>query len=218
MPRPFPIRAVTVYCSSSSAVHESYLECAERFGGLLAESGRSLIFGGGRVGLMGATARGCRAGGGRVVGVITERLRDAEQMDPENDENIIVRTMRERKALLEAWGDALVILPGGLGTLEEFFEVFVGRVLGEHAKPILVVDPPDPHHPEERGYYDPLLRMIDHMVDSSFMRRDAMRLLHVVRTPEEAMEMFARIERDGPLDVAAVDDLHPALPRASAAR
>jgi uncharacterized protein (TIGR00730 family) len=218
MPTAYPIRAVTVYCSSSSAVHPAYLDCAERFGRLLADTGRSLIFGAGRVGLMGAVARGCRTGGGRVVGVITERLRDAEQMDPENDENIIVRTMRERKALMEAWGDALVILPGGLGTLEEFFEVLVGRVLGEHTKPIVMVDPPDPHHPEERGYYDPLLRMIDHMVDASFMRRDAMRLLHVVRTPEGAIEELMRIEGAGPLDVNGIDDLHPALPRAAAAR
>lgn len=199
-------------------MHPAYLACAERFGRLLAETDRSLVYGAGRVGLMGALARGCRAGGGRVVGVITQRLRDAEQMDPENDENIVVRTMRERKALLEAWGDALVILPGGLGTLEEFFEALVGRVLGEHTKPIVMIDPPDPHHPEERGYYDPLLRMIDHMVDASFMHREAMRLLHVVRDPEDAIETFTHIERQGPIDVSDIEDLHPALPPAAAVR
>lgn len=207
----YPIRSVTVYCSSSPSVHPEYLACAERFGRLLAETGRMLVYGAGRVGLMGAMADGCRAGGGRVVGVITERLRDAEQMDPRNDENIVVRTMRERKGLLEAWGDALVILPGGLGTLEEFFEVFVGRLLGEHAKPVLMVNPPDPLHPEEAGYFDPLLRMIDHMVDASFMKRDAMRLLGVVRTPEQAMELLRAIEVDGPIDLRELPDAHPYL-------
>jgi uncharacterized protein (TIGR00730 family) len=212
----YPIRSVTVYCSSSPSVHPAYLAGAERFGRLLAESGRTLVYGAGRVGLMGALAEGCRSGGGRVVGIITERLRDAEQMDPMNDENIVVRTMRERKAMLEAWGDALLILPGGLGTLEEFFEVFVGRLLGEHTKPIIMVDPPDPLHPEERGYYDPLLRMIDHMVDASFMKRDAMRLLGVVRSPEEAMEVLRAVEVEGPFDMSRLADAHPYIPAAVA--
>jgi len=218
MPTRYPIQAVTVYCSSSPTVDPGYLACAERFGRLLAEAGRTLVYGAGGVGLMGALADGSRARGGRVVGVITQRLRDAEQMDHRNNENIVVRTMRERKAMLEAWGDALVILPGGLGTLEEFFEVLVGRLLGEHDKPILMINPPDPNHPEERGYYDPLLRMIDHMVDASFMKREAMRLLIVVRTPEEAMEAMDAIERDGPLDASRLSGAHAYLPTTAASR
>ncbi|MHC4976375.1 MAG: LOG family protein [Planctomycetota bacterium] len=206
------IKSVTLYCAASPNVDSAYLEVARVFGEGLARTGRSLIYGGGAIGLMGAASKGCRAHGGRVVGIITNRLRDAEQLDHENSENIVVRTMRERKAMLEAWGDALVILPGGIGTLEEFFEVFVGRLLGEHDKPLVLVDPPDPFHPEERGYFDPLLRMLEHMIDSQFMKRQALELLHICHSAESAITTLDQIEVNGSVDVASLKDAHPYLP------
>lgn len=182
------ISSVTVYCSSSATLAPEYLDVAERFGRGLAESSRSLVYGGGSVGLMGAVARATRAAGGHVTGVITERLRDAELLDLDNDENIVVRTMRERKALLEERGDAIVVLPGGVGTLEEFFEILVGRLLGEHDKPILVVDAPDPRHPEDVGYYQPLFDMFEHMIDSGFAKPGVRELFSICRSPEQAIE------------------------------
>lgn len=195
MPDPTPprLRSVTVYCSSSNDLHPEYLDVAREIGAGLARSGRALVYGGGCVGLMGVAAESCRDAGGHVVGIITERLRQAEQLDPANHENIIVKTMRERKALLESRGDAMLVLPGGLGTLEEFFEILVGRLLGEHAKPIVIVNSTDPDAPGR--YYDPLLVMFDHMIRSRFAREGVMNLFDVCDTAQEALARLDAIER-----------------------
>jgi len=207
---PYRVRAATLYCGSSQRVDGAYLEAAREFGERLASSGRTLVYGAGAIGLMGAASRGARAAGGRVVGVITRRLKDAEQMDPGNSENIVVRTMRERKALLEAWGDVLVVLPGGLGTLEEFFEVFTGRLLGEHDKPVILVSPPDPLRPgEARGFYGPMLAMLDHMVESGFAKAGALELLTVVGGAAEAIEAMDALERAGGPAAVDADSLLP---------
>lgn len=187
------MRSVTVYCSSSNDLHQEYMGLARDIGAGLARSGRALVYGGGCVGLMGAAAQACRNSGGRVIGIITERLRQAEQLDEANDENIVVKTMRERKALLESRGDAMLVLPGGLGTLEEFFEILVGRLLGEHAKPIIVVNSPDPDAPGR--YYDPLLAMFDHMIRSRFARAGVLSLFDVCDTPQEALARLDALEQ-----------------------
>ncbi|MEO1130807.1 MAG: TIGR00730 family Rossman fold protein [Planctomycetota bacterium] len=187
-----PIRNVTVYCSSSSRLHTSYLNVARDFGALLASSGRTLVYGGGGLGMMGACARSCREAGGHVVGIITERLRDAEQMDPNNHENIVVGTMRERKALLESRADAVVVLPGGVGTLEEFFEVFVGRLVGEHDKPVILVNTPDPT--SGGGFYDPLQDMLEHVIASGFAKADIRDLLDICSTPDEVIDVLSNYE------------------------
>jgi hypothetical protein len=195
MPR---LANVTVYCSSSEALHPDHAAVASRFGTLLARSGRSLVYGGGCVGLMGAVSRAVRESGGRTVGVITHRLKGAEQLDEGNTENIIVATMRERKAIMEHRGDAIVVLPGGLGTLEEFFEILVGRLLGEHDKPIILLNPRDPDGPTNGnagGFYDPLLEMLDHMIRSRFTREAARRLFDVVGTPDAAIARLDALER-----------------------
>ncbi len=190
---PARLRSVTVYCSSSNDLHQEYTAIARDIGAGLAQTGRALVYGGGCVGLMGAAAEACRSAGGRVIGIITERLRQAEQLDPANHENIIVNTMRERKALLETRGDAMLVLPGGLGTLEEFFEILVGRLLGEHAKPIIVVNSPDPDAPGR--YYDPLLAMFDHMIRSRFARAGVLSLFEVCDTAQEALARLDALEQ-----------------------
>jgi uncharacterized protein (TIGR00730 family) len=111
---------------------------------------------------MGETARAAKAAGGRVVGIITKQLLDLEQGWNGCDEMIVVDSMRERKRLLEERGDGFLILPGGLGTYEEFFEILVGRYLQNHAKPIGVVN--------DHGYYDPMMAMIDHGIEHKFIR------------------------------------------------
>lgn len=195
MPR---ISNVTVYCSSSEVLHADHFALARDFGARLARSGRGLVYGGGRVGLMGETARAVRNAGGRTVGIITQRLKQAEQLDDGNHENIVVNTMRERKALLESRGDAMVVLPGGLGTLEEFFEILVGRLLEEHDKPIILLNPPDPDGPSNGnagGFYDPLLVMIDHMIRSRFARESARLLFEVCADPAGALARLDELER-----------------------
>lgn len=181
-----PFQNVTVYCSSSDELHDAHYQTARAVGTLLARSGRTIVFGGGRVGMMGHVARAARAAGGRTVGVITTRLRDAEKMDPDNHENLVVHTMRERKALLESRGEAFIILPGGPGTLEEFFEILVGRLLGEHPKPIHLLNPPDPDSREpDARFYDPLLEMMEHLERSRFARGAVRELFRVHMSPSE---------------------------------
>jgi hypothetical protein len=191
---PARIAAVTVYCSSSNSVHPDYFRGAREIGEGLARSSRVLVYGGGKVGLMGETARAARGAGGRVVGIITQTLKDAEQMDPDNHEVVVVETMRERKRLLEQRGDAMIVLPGGLGTLEEFFEVLVGRLLGEHDKPILILNPIDPDAADAPGtsrFYDPMLAMIDHMAAAKFAKPGVKGLFRVC---DDAREVIAALD------------------------
>lgn len=199
--------SITVYCSSSASVDPAFLAVAREAGTLLGESGRELVYGGGSQGLMGEVARSCREAGGRVVGIITQRLCDAEVFDKANDENIVVDTMRERKRLLEERGDAFLILPGGLGTLEEFFEILVGRLLGEHHKPLALVNPRDPmdaplaqsndSNDDTGGYWSPLLAMFDHMVHNRFMKPGVPNLFAVHNDPHAAIEALDRMAAAG---------------------
>jgi uncharacterized protein (TIGR00730 family) len=179
------IARVTVYCSSSRSVDGSYVDTARAFGRLLAESGRGLVYGGGKQGLMGAVSSSVREHGGHVLGVSTVTLRETELVDERNDENIVVETMRERKRLLLERGDAIAVLAGGVGTLEEFFEALAGRLVGEHDKPILLLNTRDAA--DGTGFYDPLMAMFEHMIGSRFARRDVLELFEVRRTPEEMM-------------------------------
>lgn len=189
------IRSVTVYCSSSSFLDEAYYELSREVGRQLGSGGYELVYGGGRLGMMGQVAKSSREAGGRVVGIITDRLREAEQMDDENAENIVVGTMRERKAQLEDRGDAIAVLPGGMGTLEEFFEILVGRLVGEHDKPILLLNPPSPLDGE--GFWDPLLHLFAHMTEEKFMKAGAIQLFNVCDSPECLMGTLGHWERNG---------------------
>lgn len=174
------VRAVTVYCSSSSALEPHYVEMARAMGHGLAERGLELVYGGGTVGLMGEMARACKERGGHVTGIITHKLCSLEQQWTGCDELQAVDTMQQRRRLLMDRGDGYVMLPGGLGTYEEFFEVLVARQLGDHHKPIAIVN--------HEGYYDPLLAMIDHGVEHRFVRPAIRRVLTVAPTPHVALD------------------------------
>ena len=176
--------AITVYCSSTSDVDPTYLDAAEALGRAIASAGWSLVYGGNHVGSMGRVADGCRAGGGAVVGITPRLFADVEEfggdlVDRACDELLLVDSMRERKRLLEERGDAFVTLPGGLGTMEEFFEVLVGRVLKQHAKPIVLLN--------VNGFYDPMQAMLDHAIDAGFVRRRAWDHVTLAATVEEAI-------------------------------
>lgn len=174
------MRAITVYCSSSRVLEPHFALAARRVGFDLARRGLTLVYGGGSVGLMGEVARAAKAKGGRVEGIITQQLLDLEQGWDGCDELVVVDSMRERKRLLEDRGDAFLILPGGIGTFEEFFEILVGRHLGNHAKPIGVVN--------DHGYYDPLVTLIEHGIEHKFIKESARDLMTVGADPERLLD------------------------------
>lgn len=169
------MKAITVYCASSDGISQEYRDAAVRVGQALLERDIGLVFGGGRVGLMGEVARTVRAGGGSVIGIITEVLMGLEQGDPDCDELIVVETMRDRKKLLVEKSDGFLVLPGGVGTYEEFFETLVGRQLGEHNKPIGIINTDD--------FYRPLLDLFDHGLETRFIRPGTDKLFVVGEDP-----------------------------------
>ena len=174
------IRAVTVYCSSSKEIPPVYFGAGVELGTAVARENWTLVYGGNRVGLMGTVADAARAAGGRVVGITPQVLVDLGMGDDVCEEMIVTIGMRERKALLEQRGDAFVALPGGLGTFEEVFEILVGRLLGYHDKPIVLLNVAD--------YYAPLLAMIDHGIEQRFIKPKARQAYFVAPTVAAAMD------------------------------
>ena len=174
------VRSVTVYCSSGRHVAPVFFEAARELGTAIAQNGWRLVYGGNCIGCMGFLADAAREAGGRVTGITPQLLVDEGIADEKCDELVVTAGMRERKALLEERGDAFVALPGGLGTFEELFEILVGRVLGYHAKPIVVLNVAD--------YYRPLLAMIEHGIEQQFIRPKVREAYYVARTVVEAVQ------------------------------
>jgi uncharacterized protein (TIGR00730 family) len=175
---------ICVYASSSDALDQQYYDAATRLGELIARSGHTLIYGGGKIGLMGAVARGVHAHGGHVIGVIPEKL--LPQGYNGADEMIITKTMRERKATMEARSDAFVVLPGAFGTLEEVLEIITLKQLAYHDKPITLVN--------TAGYYDPLVQMFEHIYAEQFANPVYRVLYHVADRPSEALAYIEQYE------------------------
>jgi uncharacterized protein (TIGR00730 family) len=174
-----PIKAVTVYCSSSSRIAPVFVSAGVQLGKAIAAHGWRLVYGGNDVGLMGALADAVRAAGGKVTGVTPRVLVDMGIADEKCDELIVTDGMRQRKAILEERGDAFIALPGGLGTFEEIFEIIVAKQLGYHSKPIVLLN--------IAGYYDPLLAMIEHGIEQKFIKPASRDLYRVASRVEQAM-------------------------------
>lgn len=155
------IKQVCVYCSARDAVDVSYIEAAKKLGKILADHDKSLIYGGGSTGLMGAVTDGVIEAGGYVTGIIPEHLRDVEKMHQDVQNLIVVETMHQRKQRMAEMADAFVILPGGFGTMDEFFEILTWRQLGLHDKPILLVN--------MDGYWAHLISLIEEMLTKKFI-------------------------------------------------
>jgi uncharacterized protein (TIGR00730 family) len=173
------VTAVCVYCASATRIDPAYLDLAGQVGTELARRGYVLVTGGGSISMMGAVARAARAAGGRTVGVIPRHLFALEIGDVDADELVVVETMRERKAEMERRADAFLALPGGLGTLEELFEVWTAASLGLHAKPVVALDPD--------GFYRPLWAYLEGLVRAGFVRHAAYELLRRVSDVESAL-------------------------------
>ena len=174
------IRALCVYCGSSDAVAPEHLAAAAELGRLAAGRGIEVVFGGGRVGLMGALADGTLGAGGRVTGVIPEHLRDLEVGHDGVDEMIVVDSMHARKRRMFEISDAFCALPGGLGTLDEFFEIITWKQLGLHDKPVVLVNPD--------GFWDPLLALIAHQLEAGYIRPRHAGLYRVVERIEAVFD------------------------------
>ncbi|HEY3910934.1 MAG TPA: TIGR00730 family Rossman fold protein [Stellaceae bacterium] len=166
------IRALCVYCGSAGAVAEPYRQAASELGARLAAASVEIVFGGGRVGLMGLLADAALAKGGRVTGIIPARLRDAELAHAGASELVVVASMHERKRLMAERADAFAILPGGIGTLDETFEMLSWKQLGLHDKPIFLVD--------IEGYWAKLRALLDDIVERGFARAETRGLMRVV--------------------------------------
>jgi len=157
--------AVCVYCSAS-AVDGAQLRLAAQVGAEIARRGWHLVSGGGNVSMMGAVATAARAGGARTIGVIPKKLVHLEVADVDADELIVTDTMRERKQVMEDRADAFLTLPGGIGTLEEFFETWTGGYLGMHDKPLVVLDP--------MGHYRGLFAWLEELRAGGFVGKSAL--------------------------------------------
>lgn len=168
------IRRLCVYCGSSARVDRRYREAAGELGGGLAAAGVGLVYGGGRVGLMGLLADAALAAGGEVVGILPARLCSAELAHSGLTELVVVDSMHERKRLMAEKADAFAILPGGIGTLDEMFEILSWKQLDLHDKPILLAD--------IGGYWAPLRALLDHVVGEGFARPSSRGLLQIVPT------------------------------------
>jgi uncharacterized protein (TIGR00730 family) len=171
-----PLSRLCVFCGSSSGSSPHYAAAASRFGRLLAARGIGLVYGGGSVGLMGAVADGALEAGGDVIGVIPEALMKREIGHAGVPDMRVVGSMHERKALMAELSDAFVALPGGIGTFEEFFEVWTWSQLGLHAKPCALLN--------VGGYYDGLLAFLEHATSERFLRPAHLGFLVVEDDPE----------------------------------
>lgn len=177
--------AICVFCGSSYGVDPQYAAAAKRLGTLIAEHGYNLVFGGGNVGLMGEVARAARDGGAAVKGILPEFLKHLEP-PLETDETVVVTPdLQSRKALMLSSADAFVILPGGLGTMDEYFEVLTSAQLHALSKPIVVLD--------TGGYFAPLKALVDHMIRSGFARPEILAFQHVVDSPQAAIATINRL-------------------------
>ncbi len=175
--------ALCVFCGSSGGASPAYAEAATALGTELAARGTTLVFGGGKVGIMGVLADACLAAGGEVVGVIPRHLWDREVGHTGVTRMHVVASMHERKALMAELADGFVALPGGIGTMEEFFEVWTWGQLGLHAKPLGLLN--------TAGYFDPLLVFLDHMVTERFLRPEQRAAVLVGDQPRALLDDLA---------------------------
>jgi len=180
------MKRICVFCGSSPGASDLYSEDAAKLGAQLAKEGITLVYGGSKVGIMGVVANAALQAGGEVIGVIPKMLMERELAHPGLTELIIVHSMHERKAKMEELSDGFVVLPGGPGTMEEFFEVYTWAQLGEHRKPIGMMN--------SNHYYDKLLAFFDHMIQEQFLKPEYRSMVIVDSDPEQLIQKFRSYE------------------------
>ena len=182
------MKSVCVYCGSSSGARPLYVEAARAFGRALVEHDLALIYGGGKVGLMGTIADTVMEAGGRAIGVIPELLVSKEIGHKGLTELHVVPDMHHRKKMMADLSDAFVAMPGGVGTLEELFEAYTWAQLGYHQKPVAVLN--------IDGFYDPLIAMLKHTVQEGFMRQT---YLDALEFDSDPTELIGKLQRYQPI-------------------
>ena len=180
---------ICVYGASSNDIDAKYIAAGEEFGKAMARAGHGLVFGGGANGMMGAAARGVTAESGEIVGVVPKFFDTDGMLYSKCTEMIYTVTMRERKQIMEDRADAFVMLPGGIGTFDEFFEILTLKQVGRHAKPIGILN--------VSGYYNDILNMLKKAVDEKFMTESTIGLFAVSEDPEELISELEKQLKDG---------------------
>lgn len=184
---------VCVFGASSTEIDDSYIAATEALGEALATQRHTLIYGAGGAGLMGAVARGMTRKGGRVIGVVPSFFKVDGILYENCDEIVYTDTMRQRKQIMDERSDAIVVAPGGIGTYEEFFEIYTLKQLGRHNKPIVIFN--------INGYYDKLLEVLEHTVREKFMQSACLTLYTVATTSTQVLEQL-----DASIQAACVEE------------
>ncbi|MBO6087339.1 TIGR00730 family Rossman fold protein [bacterium] len=174
------IKRVCVFASSCNYLNESYYEEASKLGNLLVQNGFDMVYGGSSLGLMWACAEQVKNNGGKIIGVIPEKLHNLGVHTDECVELIITKGMRDRKAGMDKISDAVVALPGGFGTLEELSEMIVQKQLGYNNKPIVLLN--------INGFYDKLNEFFEQIIEEKFARQNSRELYYIAQTPKDAVE------------------------------
>ena len=180
---------ICIYGAASSTIDKKYIDAVESLGEKMAMRGHELIFGAGDNGMMGAAARGVKKAGGTVIGVSPSFFNVDGVLFPDCDEMYRPDTMRERKMMLDEMSDAFIITPGGIGTLDEFFEIFTLKQLSRHKKAIVIYN--------IVGFYDGLISFLNQLIEKNFLRAESMNLVKVMDDPDEILYY---IETFVPLD------------------
>jgi uncharacterized protein (TIGR00730 family) len=185
-------RAICIYCGSTEGKGTVYAEAARRMGETLAKRGIRLVYGAGKTGLMGLLAEGVLQAGGEVTGVVCDNLNTPALIHANLTQLEVVRTIQQRKARMNELADAIVALPGGFGTFDELFEALTWAQIGMHQKPIGLLN--------VRGYFDPLLAMIDHALKEGFIYPEHQRLLIHAPDPETLLDKLSTFQLPSNLD------------------
>ncbi len=183
--QPFSGRSVCLFCGSSETADPKYTEAARAFGEGVAARGWRLVYGGGGVGLMGASARAAHAAGGRELGVMPEFLRSRERLF-DDVETLVVGSMHERKQIMYDESDAFVVAPGGIGTLEEVIELLSWKRLDLHGKPVIFLD--------IDGFWQTLFRLMEHTVEAGMTPASFLQAWTVCRTVDEALDALGGMD------------------------
>lgn len=171
------LQTVCVYCGASTRVSADYLQAAEQVGTALGQNGLNVVYGGGRMGLMGKVADSALQAGGKVIGIIPQHLQDREERHDDLTELHVVNSMHERKQMMVMRSDAFVILPGGYGTLDEAFEILTWKQLGLHNKPILFVN--------INSFWSPLKDFKSKLLQENFIKPTDLDLFGFVESPQD---------------------------------
>ncbi|MBI3818075.1 MAG: TIGR00730 family Rossman fold protein [Planctomycetes bacterium] len=183
------MKRICIFCGSASGNRPEYVKIAAACGAALARAGIGVVFGGGKVGLMGAVADGALAERGEIIGIIPRALRDRELCHPGVADMRVTGSMHERKMLMHDLSDGFIALPGGLGTLDELFETLTWLQLGYHKKPVGILNIND--------FYGPLLAMLDHAAAAEFIRPEHRAMLLVAGSIDELLQRMREFQPPG---------------------